>query len=160
MIALQVTFDLKDDAGYRPSGKPAPLMSIGAIMDVYQLKLPAIQEELEQGRIRWAFNLSRDDTNRVFLRVWRRSMICWKNSNLHQAETLEGVMDELFPRLPAFTAVEVSDVFALQSSDHVHNLIEDKCLALAPGQAKLSRTQSPQITRDSLARFLKTRQWP
>lgn len=155
-VSNQRLLGLVDKEGKRPTPKLRVLLGPEYIRTEYGLDMESLVAEIECGRIRWAFDLRQPGADRMFIRVWNRSMACWKDTKISQTENIEDVIISILPpQRSAFRSTELTKLLNFSSSNLTHILIDLKIFSVVP--EKLKSRQAPLVTRESVAAFLKQR---
>jgi hypothetical protein len=136
-----------------------PMVDLGAAMAMLDLNEQQLRREIEQGRIRWAFNLGVGARTHVQILV--RSLAKCGDRTIIQPATVEGVADMVLPAESVATGtVRGTELqFALNiRSQHVTRLLDAGLIAEAEeSQVFSGRAGSPVIMRASVVRLLALR---
>lgn len=154
-VSNQRLLGLVDANGIRPTPKLRVLLGPEYIRTEYGLDMESLIAEIECGRIRWAFDLRQPGADRHFLRVWNKSMACWKDTKIQQPERIDDVIPHILPPRPAFRATELTRLLNFSSSNLTHILIDLKVFSVV--NETLKSRQAPLVLRESVVRFLKER---
>ncbi len=153
----QPSLDLRNRDGSRLTFI-RPMLGVESWRALTGLDEDELVAEVTSGKVRFAFNLARQGADRQYLRVWNRSIICFLNPELTQPQSLPEVLNYILPhRRHTLRASDLMRSFNV-SSQHVLNLIEDKCFAEVSGHADAAHPKaSPVLTRASVVNFLTER---
>lgn len=156
----QRALDLRNDDGSRLTYR-LPMTSIDGAKPLLGLNEDEIMALIEDGKIRWAWDLACQSEHARFVRILNRSLVCYEKPFLGQPETLDGVLELILPPSSKITGrvrgTELQRACNV-SSTHIINLVEAGLLS--GGDWKRGPQGSPLITRASIARFLKERTLP
>jgi hypothetical protein len=162
MNAAQQTFDPRrlDRAPGKVELRRA-LLDVRTAATVLDVSEETVLEELQQGRLRWAWDLSAAQNGRAFLRIWNRSLICYLKPELEQPKELDGVLLQVVPPrarlLGALSGVELQALFNT-TGGHVLSLFDSGALTkVANSPQRRGRGGSPRATLTSVTRLLKER---
>ncbi|MGB9602784.1 MAG: hypothetical protein ACP5MG_11900 [Verrucomicrobiia bacterium] len=122
-----------------------------------------VMEMIEEGRLRWAWDLRRKQARRAFVFVLAQSLLEAQNKDLKphytfndaDAEEWTKVLELVLPhQKPLIKGSEIVRAFSI-SSQHMMNFVNDGVLVAL--NARRRRTATPVITRDSVIKLLKER---
>ncbi len=121
-----------------------------------------IMEMIEDGRLRWAFDLRRKKSRKAFVFVLVESLQKAQDNAIDplslsndEEEEWSRVFEIILPhKKPLIKGSEIVKAFSI-SSQHMMNLVNDRLLVAL--NSKRRRTATPMITRDSVLKFLKER---
>jgi hypothetical protein len=153
-----------------------PLAQLPAVRLLLKCDLRHVNALIDEGRLRWVFNIATRDAHKHEIRVLWQSVVeflrLWPKSNTsYRSDTTEfdRVIDLILPpakmpqtsatREPFLTGAEVSKCFSC-NSQHVINLLREQSLRGLAARGLSIREgpkASPLITRASLIQFLKER---
>lgn len=161
MIAAAITpkLDLRNGDNTRLTFR-RPMLGMNAAKAVTGFDEDEVMSEIHTGRIKWAFNLS-TTTDRMFVVILTRSLVCYLDPQLPQPDTIEQVADAVLPAQSLTTGnlrgTELKFAFNV-TSEHVLNLIRLKLVTESRRSTWHSgRNGSPTITRASVVQLLKLR---
>lgn len=162
MPAAQQTFDPRslDKAPGKVELRRA-LLDVRTAATVLDLGEEDVLAELEQGRLRWAWNLSAANNGRAFLRIWNRSLICYLKPELAQPREHDDVLKHIIPPqarvVGSLASVELQALFNT-TGGHVLNLFETGDLVKVPNSPhRRGRGGSPRATLASVTQLLTNR---
>jgi len=162
MPAAQQTFDPRrlDKAAGKVELR-RPLLDVRTAATVLDVSEETVLEELQQGRLRWAWDVSAAQNRRTFLRIWNRSLICYLKPELTQPAALDGVLLSVIPPrarvMGALSGVELQALFNT-TGGHVLSLFEAGDLVKVPNSPhRRGRGGSPRATLASVTQFLTQR---
>lgn len=162
MASTQQTFDPRslDKAPGKVELRRA-LLDVRTAATVLDVSEETVFEELQQGRLRWAWDLSAAQNGRAFLRIWNRSLICYLKPELTQPRDHEDVLKHIIsPRarvMGFLSGVELQSLFNT-TGGHVLSLFETGALVKAPNSPhRRGRGGSPRATLASVTRLLTER---
>lgn len=138
-----------------------PLLDVRTTATVLDLGEDDVLAELQQGRLRWAWDLSAANNGRAFLRIWNRSLICFLKPELPQPRELAEVLQLIIPprarAVGSISGVELQALFNT-TSGHVLSLFESGALVKAPQSPhRRGRGGSPLATLRSVTQLLTQR---
>jgi hypothetical protein len=121
-----------------------------------------IMEMIEDGRLRWAFDLRRKNSRKAFVFVLVDSLQKAQDNAIdtlsfsnNEDDEWNRVIEIILPhKKPLIKGSEIVKAFSI-SSQHMMNLVNDRLLVAL--NSKRRRTATPIITRDSVLKFLKER---
>jgi hypothetical protein len=142
-----------------------PLVPLPAVLMFLNKRSPQVLALIEEGKLRWAFDIRTAGAATREIRVLRQSLfeytrLCVPDENLDESDEREfaGVVDLILPADKpdglALRGTEVARCFSC-TPQHVLNLVREKSLRAvdAPRKAHVS----PPIVRASVVEFLKKR---
>ena len=158
--ATTPTLDLRQADNSRLTFR-RPMLGMNAAKAVTGFNEDEILAEIFSGKIKWAFNLAAADTERQFVIILTRSLVCFCEPTLTQPETLEGVANAVLPQQSLVTGnlrgTDLQKAFNV-TSEHVLNLIRaGRVTESRKSATHQGRGGSPTITRASVVQFLKQR---
>lgn len=162
MPAAQTTFDPRSlDKSPGKVELRRALLDVRTAATVLDLGEEDVLAELQQGRLRWAWNLSAANNGRAFLRIWNRSLICYLKPELPQPREFDGVLQHIIPPrarlVGSLSSVELQALFNT-TGGHVLNLFEAGDLEKVPNSPhRRGRGGSPRATLKSVTRLLTER---
>ena len=140
-----------------------PMVDVGGARGILRdVDEDGILELISDKVLPWAFDIRKAQAKRSEVRIFTHCVWLYKLARegqpvTPQVETLEGVVDWLFPhKRPTLWATDLKRQWNT-SSTHIHNLIKDGLLQAVPGTGdKINKT--PTVLRASAAAFMKERQ--
>ena len=138
-----------------------PLVGIETLRGILNTTEEGVMALIEDGHLRWAFNLARPCAARMLVRVWTQSIAAHLNPAFDQEDDVAGVIGRILPEGSRVTgtiaARDLRSAFNVASM-HVNSLIDAGSLATAPGSIRRrGRGGCSLVTRSSAFEFLKGR---
>lgn len=153
----QRALDLRNDDGSRLTYR-LPMTSIDGAKPLLGMNEDEIMALIDEGKIRWAWDLACQSRAARFVRILNRSLVCYEKPFLAQPETLAQVIELILPPVSKITGTvrgtELQRACNV-SSTHVINLVEAKIICAKDW--KRGPNGSPLITRSSVVRLLTDR---
>lgn len=171
MTATQHTFDPRDLDKGKGSGHALrrPVLPLTTAADVLDMSESDVVAEIQQGRVRWAWNLSAGEKE-TFVLVLTRSIVCWfaKRDGLHlpQPVNMDEVVRMILPPMSLATGIiygrEFRKIFRV-GKNQVAALLEAGLLEERKRPEHAARSGingSRHLTRASVVELLIKRQAP
>jgi len=158
LFAAQGKFNY-DAAGKTRSGL-VPLRVCSVALGMSEIQ---VMQMIEEGRLRWAFDLRRKTARRAFVLVMAQNLfdiqqegsnprLCLNDKN---EDDWDKALQLILPhQKPLIKGSEIVRAFSI-SSQHMMNLVNDGVLVAL--NARRGRTATPVITRESVIKLLKER---
>lgn len=163
---LQPGLDLRNGDGTRLNFRK-PLLGIDGCKGALGLSEDEVLAEISARRLRWAFDLRTDDSERMFLRVWTRAVAAYSDEKIQLPTAIKDVFTWLLPansQLLGVITTEQLEAAGFGTSGHLHNLISCgrlESVGLAGKRDSLHGRRgpggSPNVTRASVEKLLKER---
>ncbi|MGC8743360.1 MAG: hypothetical protein ACP5T0_05730 [Verrucomicrobiia bacterium] len=158
LFAAQGSYNYGDAAKTRTGLVPLRVCSVALGVSEIQ-----VMQMIEEGRLRWAFDLRRKTARRAFVLVMAQNLLdiqqegsnpplCLNDKN--ESDWNKALQLILPHQKPLIKGSEIVRAFSI-SSQHMMNLVNDG--ALVALNARRGRTATPVITRDSVIKLLKER---
>lgn len=137
------------------------LLDVRTAATVLDLGEEDVLAELQQGRLRWAWDVSAAQNRRTFLRLWNRSLICYLKPELTQPTEVSVVLQHIIPArskvMGSLSGVELQTLLNT-TGGHVLSLFESGDLVKVPNSPhRRGRGGSPRATLKSVTQFLTDR---
>ncbi|NOS70082.1 MAG: hypothetical protein HOP33_09140 [Verrucomicrobia bacterium] len=166
MTTVQPSLDLRNGDGTRLNFRK-PLLGIDGCKGALGLSEDEVLAEIAARRLRWAFDLRTDDSERMFLRVWTRAVAAFADEKIQMPTALKDVFTWLLPpnsQLLGVITTEQLEHVGFGTSGHIHNLISCgklESVGLAGNRKSVHGRRgpggSPNVTRASVEKLLRER---
>jgi hypothetical protein len=136
-----------------------PLLTVETVVAVLDVDKQDVLEHCDSGRFAWAFDLSTPGSSRRELRVWRGSVLEWRETygadpaeKIPEAEVLASIIPPLNPR-----SSDLARRLAI-SRDQLRRLIEAREMAIAlVAERSQGISAACRLHRSSVLNFLRRR---
>lgn len=155
---LQPALDLRQADGSRPVFV-RPMVGVETFKALTGRNEDEMLAEIQIGRVRWAFNVSAE-SNRQFVRIWVRSLDCYRFPDLTQPEKIEDFFGHWLPPVAHLTGTVLGTTLQKLlnvTGDHIADLIAAERLEAKVRAISTGVKGSPKISRASLEKFLRAR---
>lgn len=136
-----------------------PLLTVETVVAMLDMDKIAVFENCDSGRFAWAFDLSTPDSSRRELRIWRGSVLAWREADgadpagtIPEADVFVSIIPPLNPR-----SSDLARRFGI-SRDHLRSLLDAREMAIASAPTQSQGINAAcRLLRSSVVSFLRRR---
>lgn len=139
------------------------LLDVRTAATVLDMGEEDVLAEVEQGRLRWVWDVSAACGGRAFLRVWNRSLLCYLKPDLDQPRDHAVVLQHVIPARArmagSISGVELQAILNVTGGHIINLFASGDFVKAANSPHRRGRGGSPRATLASVLNFFNTRRY-